>query len=315
MTVSKLTATLELPVALYNITLPVLRHDLKFGKIVTLRHATGRHCFPDQNSGCKTRLRPGNDGRHESLLDCYFHALACASGTLFRTQSPYIPTQDSSGRSQPCMQLHNVYNVHFAATIQGCLLTLWILTEGIRNERLRDPWTSLVSPGRSALLYAAKLAISLAIYAWQRRRAGAHAYSRFPKEGQDEEQALPNGQDRQTSSGQISPNATSWHSNRPSLRVWTGQSIACICAVAALYVLRDHTVSQAYVFLRSLLTPTQFSAAGRLSDPFAPYLVLPISTLFSIILLSLLFFRTFSALSWHGILLQVSSTPCMCRNS
>lgn len=173
-------------------------------------------------------------------------------------------------------------------TLLGCLLILWMLTEGLRNERLKDPWTSVVSPGRSTLLNAVKLIISSAIYLWRRRDVYLNAYNKLLKvEGQDEELLLD--QTGQTSSGPNIPDTTNRQSIRPSLHVWTGRSIACIGAVAALYVLRDHA----------------FSALGRLTDPFAPYLVIPISTLFSTIILAIFFSRNFSALSWHAILLQL----------
>jgi len=116
-----------------------------------------------------------------------------------------------------------------------------MLVEGLRNERLKDSRTSLVSPARLALLNAVKLTICSAIYLWRRRGANASTYHRILKEGQDEEQHLDDQDSMQTD--QNNPNTTSWQSNRPSLRVWTGWSITCICAVAALYVLRDHNVS------------------------------------------------------------------------
>ena len=116
---------------------------------------------------------------------------------------------------------------------------MWVLVDGLRNERLRNPWTPLVSPGRLALLNGLKLTISSGIYLWRRRDAGADTHSRLSREGQDEEQ-LVDEQGMQMSPGQnnLPP---SWQPN-PTLRVWTGWSVTCICAVATLYVLRDHAV-------------------------------------------------------------------------
>jgi hypothetical protein len=123
---------------------------------------------------------------------------------------------------------------------QGCLLTLYILVECLRNERLKDPWTSLEYPGRSTLLYAIKFTLSLAIYPWRRRAVGKNASNRLPGEGQDEERLV----DGPVSSGRDSPNETSWQSSQPPLRAWTSRSMLFMSAVAALYVLRDYTVSK-----------------------------------------------------------------------
>ncbi|KIM89303.1 hypothetical protein PILCRDRAFT_2546 [Piloderma croceum F 1598] len=167
----------------------------------------------------------------------------------------------------------------------GCSLTLWILVEGLRNEHLKDPWTSLESPGRSTLLFAAKLSFSLVIYLWK-RRVGANANNRILKGSDNEELFVLDGQG--TPSGQNSLDMTSQQSHRLPLHVWTGRSMLFLSVVAAFYVLRDHA----------------FSTVGRLADPFVPYFVIPISTLLSIIILALFFSRTFSTLLWHAILLQ-----------
>jgi hypothetical protein len=124
--------------------------------------------------------------------------------------------------------------------LQGCSLTLWILVEGLRNEHLKDPWTSLGSPGRSTLLFATKLSFSLIIYLWKRGGVGANANNRIPEEGDDEELLV----DDRGTPGQNSLDMTRQQSHRLPLCVWTGRSMLFVSVVAAFYVLRDHAVSR-----------------------------------------------------------------------
>jgi hypothetical protein len=147
-----------------------------------------------------------------------------------------------------------VYRFNFTATTQGCSLTLWILAEGLRNERLKDPWTPLESPGRSALLNATKLIISLAIYLWRRRGEGKL------KEDHDEEHLLDD---------QATPPSSGWQPSRHVLHVWTGRSIMGICVVAALYVLRDHTVRLPIILhIQSNMTPYPVLCGGTTDRSF-----------------------------------------------
>jgi hypothetical protein len=126
--------------------------------------------------------------------------------------------------------------------LQGCSLTLWIVVEGLRNEHLKDPWASLGSPGRSTLLFAAKLGFSLVIYLWKRRGVGTNINNRISEEHDDEELLVD---DQGAPSGQNSLDSmTSQQSHRLQLRVWTGRSMLFVSVVAAFYVLRDHAVSR-----------------------------------------------------------------------
>jgi hypothetical protein len=125
--------------------------------------------------------------------------------------------------------------------LQGCSLTLCILAEGLRNEHLKNPWTSLGSPGRSTLLFAAKLGFTLVVYLWKRRGVGENTNNRIPEDGDEEELFVLD--DQGTPSGQNSLDMTSQQSRRLPLRVWTGRSMLFLSIIAAFYVLRDHAVS------------------------------------------------------------------------
>jgi hypothetical protein len=187
-------------------------------------------------------------------------------------------------------------------SIQLLYAILWAASESLRNGQTTEV------PGHLAAVEGLKLAFSLSIYTWQRRRARNETYQGLEQDEGQNLQDLSEG-DQEAIASPVTYSSSTFIPGTIKSTIYVGiiAVLFSICRYFVRFTLSSYPELLAHIIF-------QVSAERQLVDPFALYLSIPIATFCSLIALHFAFSRTFTLLQWQAVLLQVG-IKYLCQNT